>query len=69
MKALLPIIRRGTPGVACGAPAMTVVTSSFDLPQKEQQIPRAFIFAIIELRVSRNKLTGASLAMRNDFVY
>ena len=48
-------MRRGTPGVACGAPAMTVATSPFDLPQNEQQIPRAFIFAIIEPRVRRNQ--------------
>ena len=47
MNALLPIIRRGTPAVATGAPAIIAVTSSFDLPQNEQQNPRAFIFAII----------------------
>jgi hypothetical protein len=47
MNALFPIIPRGTPGAACGAPAMMAATSSFALPQKEQQNPRAFIFAII----------------------
>jgi len=47
MNALFPIIPRGTPGAACGAPAMMAATSSFALPQKEQRNPRAFIFAII----------------------
>jgi hypothetical protein len=47
MNALFPIIWRGTPGAACGAPATIDATSPFDLPQNEQRNPRAFIFAII----------------------
>jgi hypothetical protein len=47
MNALLPTMRRGTPAVACGAPAIIDETSPLDLPQNEQQNPRAFIFAII----------------------
>jgi hypothetical protein len=47
MNALLPIMRCGTPAVAWGAPVIIAATSPFDLPQKEQQNPRAFIFAIM----------------------
>jgi hypothetical protein len=85
MNALFPIIPRGTPGAACGAPAITAATSPFDLPQKEQRNPRAFIFAIInaplvtqlhELRTTRKlracrwiQETPASLSMRDHLVY
>jgi len=47
MKELLPIICRGTPGAACGAPAIIAATSLLDLPQKEQRNVRAFIRAIM----------------------
>jgi hypothetical protein len=57
---------------------MTVATSPFDLPQNEQQNPRAFIFAIIvvwyrqQLRMPervRRRFRRASLAMRDHLVY
>jgi hypothetical protein len=48
MKALLPIMRFGTPRARCGVPVMMFATSSFERPQNEQLKPRAFIFAIIE---------------------
>jgi hypothetical protein len=47
MKALLPIIVRGTPGMAWGVPATIFSTSPFDFPQNEQRKPLAFISAII----------------------
>ncbi len=48
-----------------GVPAMIFATSPFDLPQKEQRNPRAFIFAITG-RVSKGR---ALLAMRDHFIY
>jgi hypothetical protein len=36
MKALLPIICWGTPGIRWGVPAMMFATSFPDLPQNEQ---------------------------------
>jgi len=64
MKALFPIIFRGTPGARCGVPAMMFATSPFERPQNEQQNPRAFIFAIID-DFSSLRL----FAVRNDLVY
>jgi hypothetical protein len=65
MKALLPIIRLGTPRARCGVPVMMFATSPFDRPQKEQLNPRAFIFAIIGYSPARRGL----LAMRDHLVY
>jgi hypothetical protein len=45
MKELLPLERRAP--AACGAPATMSETSLRDLPQNEQRIPRAVIFAIM----------------------
>jgi hypothetical protein len=64
MKALFPIILRGTPGACCGVPAMMFATSPLERPQKEQRKPRAFIFAIIY-----PLLTGTLLAVRDDLIY
>jgi hypothetical protein len=79
MNALLPIMPRGTPAAAWGAPVIIAVTSPFDLPQNEQQKPRAFIFAII-FRCSAwlpgDQITQAnslgyleSFAVRDNFIY
>jgi hypothetical protein len=65
MKALLPIICLGTPGARCGVPVTMFATSPFDLPQKEQLNPRAFIFAII----GGFSGGGALFAVRNYLVY